>query len=399
MKPLKTRTTTLLAATAALSLFGACGQSAVDSESGSSSDDSKLKVGVLIPTSGVYATIGEHIEQGFESYLEENGSEIDGREVEVVVADAAGDPATGKTAAERLIQQDQVDVVVGVVSSAVGLAVKPVMDASETPLIITVASAVEVGDTPYVWRSNLPATGADVGAAPVVGEYMAEEVGDGVYTAASDYAGGQVQIEGFLNGYEGAGAKPAGSVFTPFQTTTDYQPYLATIKASNPKAVYAFYAGSEAVNFVKQYDQFGLTAPLYGMNTIASRDVAPAEGQSAVGVRFFTEYSSSLDNDVNNNFVAQYEEAYGAKPSWYAATAYLAGQMLEKALAEGPTEGDTRGRITEGLTTLEEVESPMGVTKFEGDAQSPTTNVYLVEVSSNKPETEYEVLEDLGPAN
>jgi branched-chain amino acid transport system substrate-binding protein len=391
----------LFVAVAATSLLVACGQTAADSTGGGGGDDdSTLKVGVLIPTSGVYATIGEHISQGFQVYLDQNDATIGDREVEIVVADTAGDPATGKTAAERLIQQEDVDVIVGVVSSAVGLAIKPVVAANKTPLVITVASAVEVGDTPYVWRSNLPATGADVGAAPVVGRYLAEEIGDGVYTAASDYAGGQVQIEGFLNGYEGEGATPAGSVFTPFQTTNDYQPYLGNIRAENPKAVYAFYAGAEAVNFVKQYDQFGLSVPLYGMNTIASQDVTPAEGEAAVGVRSFTEYTSELDNEVNQAFVSDYEEENGESPSWYAATAYLAGQMLEQALGAVEASGDTRADITEGLTSLEEIESPMGTTTFAGEDQSPTTNVYLVEVVSNDDgKTEYKLLDDLGPAN
>ena len=57
----------------------------------------------------------------------------------------------------------------------------------------------------------------------------------------------------------------AGAELTPFGTTTNFQPYLARIQRSGARAVYCFYAGAEAVAFVKQYRQFGLAGriPLY----------------------------------------------------------------------------------------------------------------------------------------
>ncbi|MCU1634777.1 MAG: ABC-type branched-chain amino acid transport system, extracellular component [Cryobacterium sp.] len=388
-----------LGATLAVVMLSGCGQAAIGGEASAAKTET-LKIGVLIPTSGVYAEIGSDTAKGFETYLELNDSKIAGRDVEVVVADTAGDPAIGKTAAQRLIQQDEVDAVVGVVSSAVGLAIAPDMDAKKTPLIITVASGVPVGDSPYVWRSNLPATGSDVGAAPVVGKYLAETVGDGVYTMASDYAGGRTQIEGFLNGYTSAGAKTSGEVFTPFQTTTDYQPYLAEIKAANPSAVYAFYAGGEAVNFVKQYEAFGLKGqiPLFGLSTLASPEVLEAQGDSAVGINQFGEWSANIEGDVNKEFVAAYVDLHDSEPSWYSATAYLAGQMLEEALAQDAEGEDLRTKIMEGLKLLEEIDSPMGTTKFEGSNQSPTHDVLRVEITRENGVFGNKIIENLGPA-
>jgi branched-chain amino acid transport system substrate-binding protein len=391
--------TSLLGASLALVVLSGCGQSALGGAT-SAADSGSVKIGVLVPTSGVYAEIGSDTLKGFETYLEMNDSKIAGLDVEVVVADGAGDPAIGKTAAQRLVEQDEADAVIGVVSSAVGLAIAPDMNANKTPLIITVASSVAVGDSPYVWRSNLPATGVEVGAAPVVGRYMADAVGDGIYTMASDYAGGRTQIEGFLNGYTAAGGTTSGEVFTPFQTTTDYQPYLAEIKATKPSAVYAFYAGGEAVNFVKQYEDFGLKGeiPLYGLSTLASPEVLEAQGDSAAGILQFGEWSATTEGKVNQAFVKAYVEQHGAQPSWYSATAYLAGQMLEKALLADAEGDDLRTKITEGLKSLEEIDSPMGSTKFEGSNQSPTHDVLLVEITRENGVFGNKLIENLGPA-
>lgn len=389
----------VLGASVAMVMLSSCGQAAIGGGE-DAGDAESLKIGVLVPTSGVYAEIGSDTANGFKTFLEMNDNTIGGRAAEVVVADSAGDPAIGKTAAQRLIEQDEVDAVVGVVSSAVGLAIAPEMDAKKTPLIITVASSVSVGDSPYVWRSNLPATGAEVGAAPVVGKYMAEAVGDGVYTMASDYAGGRTQIEGFLNGYTGAGAVTSGVVYTPFQTTTDYQPYLAEIKASKPSAVYAFYAGGEAVNFVKQYEDFGLKGeiPLYGLSTLASPEVLDAQGDAAAGIRQFGEWSANTEGEVNKDFVAAYVEQHGSQPSWYSATAFVAGQMLEEALAQDAEGDDLRTKIMEGLKSLEEIASPMGTTLFEGANQSPTHDVLLVEITRENGVFGNKLIENLGPA-
>ena len=82
---------------------------------------------------------------------------------------------------------------------------------------------------------------------------------------------------------------------------TDYAPYLTKIKQSGAKAVFAFFSGTDAVNFVKQYDQFGLkqTIKLTGAGFLTEPDVLPAQGQSALGIITGHFYSPLLDNPTN----------------------------------------------------------------------------------------------------
>jgi branched-chain amino acid transport system substrate-binding protein len=67
-------------------------------------------------------------------------------------------------------------------------------------------------------------------------------------------------IDAFTQTFTAAGGEIVGQEFTPFQKTQDFGPYLAKAKASGADAVYVFYAGGEAISFVKQYDSFGLKA-------------------------------------------------------------------------------------------------------------------------------------------
>ena len=102
-------------ATSLLAL-SACSGSALGGEDDSGSEG-PVKIGLLIPQSGVYKSLGDDMKAGFEVYLEQNDNQLGGREVEVIIADEGESPDTGKAAAAKLLEQDQVAAVTGVVSS------------------------------------------------------------------------------------------------------------------------------------------------------------------------------------------------------------------------------------------------------------------------------------------
>jgi branched-chain amino acid transport system substrate-binding protein len=118
------------------------------------------------------------MENGFRMYLEAKGGKLGGRTVEVVVADEGGGPDTGVPAAQKLLQQDKVTTLVGIVNSAVALGVRDLVTDSKVPLIVANAGANAItGEqrSDYVWRTSF-ANGEVAGA---LGEYVAGQVKDG----------------------------------------------------------------------------------------------------------------------------------------------------------------------------------------------------------------------------
>jgi branched-chain amino acid transport system substrate-binding protein len=140
--------------------------------------------------------------------------------------------------------------------------------------------------------------------------------------------------------------------------------------------VYCFYAGAEAVAFVKQYQQFGLAGkiPLYCSGFVTEGGVLKAQGEAALGIRTSLHYSDQLDNLANARFVADYSSRYGDSPTVYAVQAYDAAAVLDQALAKGTT-GD---EIVEGLRGIGQVDSPRGTWRFN-DGQGPDQVYYLRE--------------------
>lgn len=374
-------------ASASLVLLAACGGGSLSEGGGGEEGDGPVKIGLSLPLSGVYASLGEDMTQGFELYLEENDGQLGGREIEVIKADEGETPQTGVPATSKLVTQNDVSAVVGIVNSATALGVKDTFVQAEVPLIIANAGADELTDdaSPYIWRTSF--TNGQVGAA--LGAAVAEELGDEeVFLMASDYAAGQESVDGFRETFTEAGGNIAGETFTPFGTTSDWQPFLSRVRSSGARAVYVFYAGAEAVNFVKQYDSFGIgdKAQLYGAGFLTEGGVLDAQGGAAVGVRTSLHYSHLLESDRNAEFVEAYQAAYNEVPTVYAVQAYDAAAALDAALEDA--ESTDGAGVAEALANVGDIDSPRGTWSFDED-HNPDQPYYLREVQET----------DDGPAN
>jgi branched-chain amino acid transport system substrate-binding protein len=353
-------------------LLSGCGDSLSEGEQGSG--DGPVKIGLLVPKSGVYAPLGRDMENGFRLFLDAKGGKLGGRTIELAVADEGGGPESGVPAAQKLAQQDKANVVVGVVNSATALGVRGLFNDAKIPLIVANAGANDITGaqrSDYVWRTSF----ANGEVAAALGPYVAEQVKGGkVYTIAPDYAAGEEAIAGFKQAFEAAGGTVAGTASTPFGKTTNFQPYLARIEQSGAKAVYCFYAGAEAVAFVKQYQQFGLARriPLYCSGFATEGGVLKAQGEAAVGIKTSLHYSDQIDNPTNRKFVADYTAKYGEPPTTYAVQAYDAAAVLDQALAKG----SSGQAVVDGLKGIGEIDSPRGPWRF-GAGHGPEQTYYL----------------------
>lgn len=300
-----------------------------------------IKVGLLLPFSGVYAALGNDIEAGFQLGLEQFGADS-GATFEVIREDTEVKPpvALGKT--KKLILQDKVDVMAGIVSSGVLGAVRDMVHGAGVPLIVANAGndeATGAACSPYITRMSFSNSQIN----RPMGAWLAEQGVKKVFTLAPDYAAGRQMIDAFAAGFTAAGGEIVGQEFTPFQKTQDFGPYLAKAQASGADAVYVFYAGGEAISFVKQYDSFGLKAdlPLYGAGFLTSPLYVNAEGPAAEGVITALHYVPTLDNAANAAFAAGFTAATGRAPSEYAVQGFDAARALVEAVKSGATDRDS----------------------------------------------------------
>jgi branched-chain amino acid transport system substrate-binding protein len=373
--------------------LAACGSSSLSSGSAGAADG-PVKIGLAVPASGVYEPLGQDMTQGFQLYLDQHGGKLGDREIKLVKADEGEGPDTGVPATTKLVTQDGVSAVVGIVNSATALGLKDTLVQSKVPFIVANAGADDLTAkaSEYLWRTSF--TNGQVGAA--LGAKVADEAGGKpVYLLASDYAAGRESVRGFRKTFEGAGGKVAGEAFTPFGTTSDWQPYLSKVAASGAAAIYVFYAGAEAVNFVKQFSAFGLAGKvqLYGAGFLTEGGVLAAQGKAAVGTRTALHYSDGIDSPTNDAFVKAYQEKFDELPTVYAVQAYDAAAVLDAALAEAKS-FDGAG-VAAAIGGVGEIDSPRGSWKFD-DRHNPDQPYFLREVKATGAGFANQVVAELG---
>ncbi|EAQ23014.1 ABC transporter substrate-binding protein [Roseovarius sp. 217] len=334
-----------------------------------------IKVGLLLPFSGVYAALGNDIEAGFTTALEQFGSETPAT-FEIVREDTEVKPPVALAKAKKLILQDKVDVISGIVSSGVLGAVRDMVHGAGVPLIVANAGNDEAtGEacSPYITRMSF--SNGQVNRP--MGQWMYDQGIRKVYTLAPDYAAGRQMIDGFVQTFTAAGGEIVGQEFTPFQKTQDFGPYMAQAKSSGAEAVFVFYAGGEAISFVKQYDSFGLKAelPLYGSGFLTSSLYVNAEGPAAEGVITALHYVPTLDNPANAQFVEAFKAKTGRVPSEFAVHGYDAGRALIEAVKAGATDRESLANALRQVS----FDGPRGALSIDPATNNIVQPIYVYE--------------------
>tara|TARA_B100000315_G_C14570643_1_gene585291 strand:- start:1240 stop:2463 length:1224 start_codon:yes stop_codon:yes gene_type:complete len=360
------------------------------------SSDRRIKVGVLLPYSGIYAVLGESITKGMEMYLDEIDNEAGGREVELVTEDTELTPDVAQQKARKLVEQDEVDLVAGIVSTGVLYGLRDYFDTNKKLLICANAGGNKISrelKTPYIWRTSFSNWQPNW----PLGRWAYENVATKVFMSAPDYGAGHNMVDAFANSFQAAGGEILGMQFTPFPAMGDPAPFITEIRGADPPMVFCFYSGGSAVTFVQAYGEFGLSGniPLVCAGFSVEEDVLPAQGEAALGTRSGLHWSLLLENPANAKFTAAYKEQTGKDANVFAVQGYDTGRVITEIIdaVQGDT-SDVNGMIdsVSGIS----FDSPRGPFTFDHRSQNPTQHIYVREVQKVDGTPHNVVIEDMG---
>ena len=324
-----------------------------------------IRVGLVLPYSGVYAELGNSITQAMELVFARENWTVAGRKIEMVREDDEMAVPVGVRKTEKLIDSDKVDILTGPVHSGILMAMRDKVHNSKTILLVSNAGADAISRarcSKWIFRTSF----SNWQPCQPMGGWVAKNVSKEVFQIAPNYQAGKDMMEAFRETYIAAGGKVVGEDY-PKLGETDYAPYLTKIKQSGAKAVFAFFSGTDAVNFVKQYDEFGLKAgiKLTGAGFLTEPDVLPAQGKAALGTITGHFYTPQLDNPVNQRFVKEFREKFGGKiPDGFACQGYDTAEVIVRALkaVNGNTQDKDKLVATIAAT---EFDSPRGRFRFD----------------------------------
>ncbi|MGH7246662.1 MAG: ABC transporter substrate-binding protein, partial [Pseudomonadota bacterium] len=326
------RSYSLLAAAAAgiaaLSVF-------LDASGDSARAAEPIKIGILLPLSGNFAENGEQALTGMKIYFDQVGNKAGNYPLDLLVEDAQGRPDVAVTKARKLVQGEGAQVLTGVVSSGVALAVNDYSRDNKVPLVLSGdAGADELTMPGPLANPYLVRTSQNSRIVSAVGADWAYKKGwRKVAMIGSDYAGGVDVNYAFAQEFCRLGGRVIQAEWPPV-STADFGPYLTNLDRA-ADAVVTFEPGADGLRLARQYSDFGLKGKLPVLDLYAGlvyEPNLPQLGDAALGIYSVLFYTPMLKTPANERFVAEFRKRMHSLPSNEGPNGYVGAHAIVDAI-------------------------------------------------------------------
>jgi branched-chain amino acid transport system substrate-binding protein len=390
-----------------LTLAGAAGATALAGCSATTGGDSgPIRIGSAVPLSGPLSSYGERASPGVEFVRTQIGDTILDREYEVVTRDTQTDPATGLEVVRELVEEENVDALMGVSSSAVAISIREyIMQEAQMPFVFENVSSAAIRENSdfcneyyfYPFTSSrqmalahvdfiqneLPSVESDVDTSQVAMIY-------------ADYEAGQEALGLFTEVYEGAGGSVVDEVPAP-PGTSDFSNYIPNLESSEADIVHAFLPGVQGIQFASQAADFGLkeskVVALSGdvLNQLSLGAIANA-GDGMYGTHW---YNSLNESEMNVAYKEWHEANRDTPPnSLLASNVNMFYSLVQGIEAAGSVEAGDLISAMEGM----EFDSPFGTLQYRASDHQTEQNFFGFGIEDGWYSSMAEYPDVIGPA-
>jgi len=352
--------------------------------SGANAQDS-IKIGLLATLEGPFATPGQDAMRGGELAVRQRNAMVAGKKIEIIKGSSNAQPDVAVNAARKLVEQDKVQILVGPLSGGEGIAIKDYSKTQTGVTFINGGSGAQattlVNPSENFFRFNLEGAQWMVG----LGNYAYQTKGyKKVALIAEDYSFPYSQVQGFMTEYCKAGGKVTHKAWVPLGGK-DYSSVIARLPG-DVDALLVVLGGSDAVNFLTQYEQAGGAKPMIGGSITVDQTVLNFRGrrrESLLGTISAGPIADSYDGAEWRKFVADYKAAFPdgfPSPSLFAYVYYVNMKAaLDGLEAVGGDLSNNHAKLRATLASMT-LKTPTGDVKLDSNRQAIGSN-FVTEVS------------------
>lgn len=314
--------------------------------------ENPVKIGTVDPHVGPYGDLGENQVRGATMAVDEVNKKggILGRPVRLIVEDSQGLPGPAVSKAQKLVNQDKVNFLMGTDSSAVSSAVSQYASQQNMVFMDTGGHADSITGKDCTWNTFRTCSTTWMLTA---GDFkpIFDKFGKKWFFITPDYSYGHSLYNNYVEQLKKAGGTVAGNVLAPLGTT-DFSSYLIQARAAKPSVLVCLVAGDDLVNLLKQAVQFGMESQMAIAGSLMEFEAIESLPPSArIGWWNMEWYWDQANVPHLPEFVATYKARFGKVPTARSWFGYVTAHSL--ALAANNAKSLDAMKVVRALEGLE----------------------------------------------
>jgi branched-chain amino acid transport system substrate-binding protein len=343
---------------------------------GAAAAQDTVRIGLILPMTGPFASTGRQIDGAVKLWMQQHGTTVAGKKIEVIVKDDGGTADTTRRIAQELVN-DKVNVLAGFGLTPLALATAPIATQAKVPMIVmAAATSVITEKSPMIVRAGF--------TLPQITEPLADWAAKNnikkVVTLVSDYGPGIDAETAFKARFTAEGGQVSDSLRVPLRNP-DFAPFLQKVQDEQPSAVFVFVPSGVGSIFAKQFVERGFGKS--GVRLIATGDLTDDDilnemGDVTLGLITSMHYSAAHPSAANKAYVEGFKKLNGIRPNFHSVGGYDGMRLIYMALekTKGNADGEALVDAMKGL----QFESPRGPVTIDPATRDPIQNVYLRKV-------------------
>jgi branched-chain amino acid transport system substrate-binding protein len=337
-----------------------------------------VKIGLILPMTGPFTSTGKQIVGAVRLYMQEHGSNVAGKKIEVILKDDTGNAEIAKRLAQELVVSEKVHVLAGFGLTPLALAVAPLATEAKVPQIVMAAGTSVITErSPYIVRTSFTVPQST----SIIAEWAAKNGIKKVVSMVTDYAPGHDAEKSFKERFLASGGQIAAELRVPLQNP-DFAPFLQRAADAKPDAIFVFVPSGPGAIVMKQFVERGLDKAgmkLIGPGDLTDDDILPGYGDVALGIITAHFYATAHPSAKNKAYDAAFRKANpGMRPNFMSVGGYDGMHLIYEALKKtgGKTDGDSLVNAMKGMSW----ESPRGPITIDPETRDIIQNIYIRKV-------------------
>ena len=335
-----------------------------------------VKIGMSMPMTGGFQTVGKQAVAGARLYIAQHGDTVAGKKIELVIRDDGGVADVARRITQEMIVNDKVNIIgAGITPTALSIG-QLVTQAKIATVVMISGASITIDKSPYMTRTSFT-LGQSSG---VLGEWAAKNGSKKLVTLVSEWAPGAEAETAFKEAFTKNGGQIVDSLRVPL-ANPDFAPFLQRVRDLAPDTAFIYFPGQQAGIFAKQFLERGLDKSgikIIGPGDLTDDDELPGMGDAMLGIVTAHTYSAAHPSPTNRAYVEAFKKMHGYRPNFISVGGYDGMHLIYEALKKtnGSTDGDALIAAMKGMAW----ESPRGPISIDPETRDLIENIYVRKV-------------------